>query len=69
MEIRVFSMVATAFLVAQVIAGAGAVWSDFSQDLRALHLALATAVWIAVSGLIVLIFSKPGTRWSGAAHG
>ena len=68
-EIRVFSMVATAVLVAQVFAGAGAVWSDFSQDLRALHLALATAVWIAVSGLIVLIFSKPGTRWSGAAHG
>ena len=68
-EIRVFSMVATAFLVAQVFAGAGAVWSDFSQDLRALHLALATAVWIAVSGLIVLTFSKPGTRWSGAAHG
>ena len=68
-EIRVFSMVATAFFVAQVFAGAGAVWSDFSQDLRALHLALATAVWIAVSGLIVLTFSKPGTRWSGAAHG
>ena len=69
LEIRVFSIVATAFLVAQVFAGAGAVWSDFSQDLRALHLALATAVWIAVSGLIVLTFSKPGTRWSGAAHG
>ena len=68
-EIRVFSIVATAFFVAQVFAGAGAVWSDFSQDLRALHLALATAVWIAVSGLIVLTFSKPGTRWSGTAHG
>ena len=69
LEIRVFSMVATAILVAQVIAGAGAVWSDFSQDLRALHLALATAVWITVSGLIVLTFSNPGTRWSGVSHG
>ena len=35
----------------------------------ALHLALATAVWIAVSALIVLTFSRPGTRWSGVSHG
>lgn len=68
-EIRVFSMVATAFLVVQVIAGAEVVWSDFSQDLRALHLALATAVWITITGLIVLTFSRPGTRWSGVSHG
>ncbi len=68
-EIRVFSMVAVTIFAAQVIAGAGAVWSDFSQDLRALHLALATAVWIAVSALIVLTFSKPGIRWSGVSHG
>lgn len=68
-EIRVLSMVAVAFLVAQVMAGAGAVWSDFSQDLRALHLALATAVWTAVSALIVLTFSSPSARWSGAPHG
>ena len=68
-EIRVFSMVATAFLVVQVIAGAEVVWSDFSQDLRALHLALATAVWITITGLIVLTFSRPGTRWSGVSNG
>ena len=68
-EIRVFSMIAVALIVAQVFAGAGAVWSDFSQEFRALHLALATAVWIAVSGLIVLIFSNPGARWSGVSHG
>ena len=69
LEIRVFAMAATAFLVAQVLVGAAAVWSDFSQEMRALHLALATAVWIAVSGLVVLTFSKPGTRWEGVAHG
>ena len=68
-EVRVFSMAAVALIIAQVMAGAGAVWSDFSQDLRALHLALATAVWIAVSALIVLTFSSPGTRWSGVSHG
>ncbi|MEE8465810.1 MAG: COX15/CtaA family protein [Dehalococcoidia bacterium] len=68
-EIRVFSMVAMALIVAQIFAGAGAVWSDFSQELRALHLALATAVWIAISALIALTFSNTGTRWSGAPHG
>ena len=54
---------------AAVLAGAWAVQSDFSQDLRALHLALATAVWIAVSGLIVMIFSDSGARWSGVSYG
>lgn len=68
-EIRVFSMVAVALIVAQIFAGAGAVWSDFSQELRALHLALATAVWIAISALIALTFSNTGTRWSGVPHG
>ncbi|PKB70437.1 MAG: hypothetical protein BZY87_10760 [SAR202 cluster bacterium Io17-Chloro-G6] len=68
-EIRVFSMIAVGLVVAQVLAGAGAVWSNFSQELRALHLALATAVWIAVSALIVLIFSSPSSRWSGVSHG
>ena len=68
-EIRVFSMLAVAFLVAQVLVGAWAVQSDFSQDLRALHLAVATAVWIAVSALIVLTFSNSSTRWSGVSHG
>ena len=68
-EIRVFSMVAVALIVAQVLAGAGAVWSDFSQGLRALHLALATAVWITVSALIVLTFSSPGFRWNGVSYG
>jgi cytochrome c oxidase assembly protein subunit 15 len=68
-EVRILAMIAVALIVAQVLAGAGAVWSDFSQDLRALHLALATAVWISVSALVVLVFSQPGTRWSGASHG
>ena len=68
-EIRLFSMIAVALILAQVLSGAAAVWSDFSQDLRALHLALATAVWIAVSTLVVLTFSNPGSRWSGASHG
>ena len=68
-EIRVLSMSAVALFVAQVVVGAFVIWADFSQDLRALHLAMATAVWIAVSALVVMTFSSPGSRWSGASNG
>ncbi|MCH7737654.1 MAG: hypothetical protein IH872_09685, partial [Chloroflexi bacterium] len=58
-----------ALLMAQVFAGAGVIWSDLSQSLRALHLAMATSVWIAVSALVVLTFSSPGARWEGVTDG
>ncbi len=69
LEIRIFSMAAVALFVAQVLVGAGVVWADFNEETRALHLAMATSVWIAVSGLIVMTFSNPGTRWSGTSNG
>ena len=68
-EIRVLSMSAVALFVAQVVVGAFVIWADFSQDVRALHLAMATAVWIAVSALVVMTFSSPGSRWSGPSNG
>ena len=68
-EIRIFSMVAIALFVAQVVVGAAVVFGDFSPDMRALHLAMATSVWIAVSALVVMTFSSPGTRWGGVTHG
>ena len=68
-EIRIFSMVAVALFAAQVVVGAAVVFGDFSQDMRALHLAMATSVWIAVSALVVMTFSSPGTRWGGVTHG
>ena len=68
-EIRIFSMVALALFVAQVVVGAAVVFGDFSPDMRALHLAMATSVWIAVSALVVMTFSSPGTRWGGVTHG
>ena len=68
-EIRIFSMVAVALFVAQVVVGAAVVFGDFSPDMRALHLAMATSVWIAVSALVVMTFSSPGTRWGGVTHG
>ena len=68
-EIRIFSMAAVALFIAQGLVGAGVVWADFNEETRALHLAMATSVWIAVSGLVVLTFSNPGTRWAGTTNG
>ncbi|MBM10608.1 MAG: hypothetical protein CL759_00815 [Chloroflexi bacterium] len=69
LEIRVASMITVALFAVQVLAGAWAIWTDLSQETRALHLALATAVWISMSTLVVLTFSSPGVTWSGRSHG
>ena len=68
-EIRVLSMSAIALFALQIIIGAMVIWGDLGQDVRALHLAVATAVWIVVSALVVITFSHPGTRWDGPNNG
>ena len=60
-EIRVLSMAAAALFGAQVLAGAGAVWTDFSQELRGLHLGLASAFWGVLAVLLVLCYSGETT--------
>jgi heme A synthase len=45
---------ALAFVV-QVTAGAAMVWADFSDGMRALHLGLATIVWLAMVVLALLV--------------
>ena len=54
MDVRLISMAGSALFLAQVIAGALAVWLKFPVELRALHLALGTSVWVAVTGLAAL---------------
>ncbi len=68
-EIRILSMSSIALFTIQIMVGAMVIWGDFGEDVRALHLAVATAVWIAVSALIVITFSNPGTRWNGPSNG
>ena len=68
-EIRILSMSSIALFTIQIMVGAMVIWGDFGKDVRALHLAVATAVWIAVSALIVITFSNPGTRWNGPSNG
>jgi len=54
MDVRLLSMAATAVFLAQVIVGALTIWLKFPEELRALHLALGTAVWAAMAGLAAL---------------
>jgi heme A synthase len=61
--IRMLSMAAVGLFVAQTLAGAGVIWAGFGQDveLRALHLALASGVWVLVAALAILSYSRePG---------
>ena len=60
-DIRLLSMVGAALFLAQVIAGALTVWLKFPEELRALHLALGTALWAAMAGLAALSLS-PNTQ-------
>ena len=44
-------------LGAQVMAGAGTVWSGFATEMKAVHLSLATLMWAALVFLVALVFS------------
>ncbi|MBI4338309.1 MAG: heme A synthase [Chloroflexi bacterium] len=54
-DLRSISLVTGGLYVAQVMAGAAMVWLHFSPAVRALHLGLATAVWLAMAALAVLV--------------
>ena len=54
MDVRLLSMAATVLFLAQVIVGALTIWLKFPEEIRALHLALGTAVWAAMAGLAAL---------------
>ena len=49
------------FLV-QILVGALAVWTHFPAELRALHLALATAVWSIMAALALLSYVRRSSR-------
>ena len=43
--------------VAQVIVGAGTVWAGFSSQMKAVHLSLATLVWVTLVLIAALVLS------------
>ena len=69
LAVRVLSLSAALLFAAQVMAGAGAIWSNFSQELRALHLALATGVWGTIAAVVVLSFTREPSPDTGAPNG
>ncbi len=59
------SLLAIALFAAQVLAGAFLVWLGLSTEMRALHLALATAVWVAFVTLALLPYSPAPSEFRG----
>ena len=58
--------VVTAFAV-QIGVGAVVVWSGFDNEIKAIHLSLATAVWIALIAILALYFTTPTREDAGAS--
>lgn len=59
-HIRLLSMAVAALFAVQVMVGAATVWLTFPVEYRALHMAIATAVWgsIVVLGLVTYTQSR-----------
>ena len=51
---RNLSLAGVVLLTAQLLVGGVAVWTNFPVELRALHIALATAVWAIMAALALL---------------
>ena len=58
--------VAVSFAV-QIGMGAVVVWSGFDGEYKAIHLSLATAVWIALIAALALYFTTPAREDDGAS--
>jgi heme A synthase len=55
--------------VAQVMAGAATVWTGFSADMKAMHLSLATLLWVALVFVAALGHSPLRVNLSGVDAG
>ena len=62
------SVALAALFLAQVLVGAGTVWSGFSTELRVTHLAMATVAWSALALVAALTFVPSWTAQPGAAR-
>ncbi len=64
---RHLSLAGLALFTAQILVGAAAIWTNFPVELRALHIALATAVWAALAALALLSLGPESALLGGAA--
>ena len=65
---RFLAMAIAALLLAQMIIGAGTVWLKFPVEMRALHLAVATAAWGMMAWLVALSFTREYVPNKEPAH-
>ena len=63
------AFLAACIFVAQTMVGAGLVWSGFAVSLRAVHLVMATLLWVSVVTLVALNFRPRRFEPRGIAKG
>ena len=66
--IRLLSMAVAAMFAAQVMVGAGTVWLTFPVEYRALHMAIATALWSSIVILGLVTYTQSRHPLEGLAH-
>lgn len=66
--IRSLSLAGAALFTAQILVGAAAIWTNFPVELRALHIALATAVWAVMAALALLSLGPESALLGGTAE-
>ena len=66
-DIRILSMSVATLLVVQVLVGAVAVWTQFPQWSLALHLALGSLVWIAMTATAFAAATRGGRFLRGSS--
>ncbi|MCH7745955.1 MAG: heme A synthase [Chloroflexi bacterium] len=57
-ELRWAGMILATVFVIQIMVGAGTVWMGFAPYMKAMHLSIATLVWIALMFLATLVYSR-----------
>ena len=60
--VRSLAVAGVILFLVQILVGALAIWTHFPAELRALHLALATAVWSIMAALALLSYGRRSSR-------
>ena len=60
--VRSLAVAGVILFLVQILVGALAIWMNFPAELRALHLALATAVWSIMAALALLSYVRRSSR-------
>ena len=65
-DLAMVSLVGGVLFLAQIVVGAVTVWSGLSAEMRALHLAMASMVWMTLSALAILHYTPAQPKALGS---